>query len=383
MEINVFSFFMAVIWSSVAILTLYFGRKRRNFIRNFGITNLLIIYAICAARLLLPIELPYTKIINISGVFASIYEITCLEKIQIFGLSTTIMYIMLAIWMASAIFLIIRWIVRYQKALLCLNRWKDCRDFHAEQILKRIKSLYGRDLEVEVWRTSQIEIPMGVGVIRRMILLPRVECTEEELYYILLHEYTHFINRDIEIKTLSHIFCCIFWWNPVVYFLKKDLDQTLEIKCDLTITRTMDKKEAASYLGVIVAVIKNTGKKRKIEQNVISTMLFQPKMDVIIIERFQIVIDEYMENKKKTALYYGCIVLLCGIMGLSYLFQFQAGFPSPPLEEGEEMTPENTYLIDNKNGTYTVVDMEGKSKDSIVDKMWIIEDMIRQGFPVK
>ncbi len=103
----------------------------------------------------------------------------------------------------------------------------------------------------------------------------------------------------------------------MVYLLKKDLDQTLEIKCDMTVTRTMDKKEAASYLGVIVAVIKNAGKKRNIEQNVISTMLFQSKMDAIIIERFQIVIDECMENKKKTALYYGCIVLLCGIMGFS------------------------------------------------------------------
>lgn len=383
MDINVFSVVMAVIWSSAIVLFFYFGRKRRNFIRYFGITNLMILYVICMARLLIPVEFPFVKVIGIGGILAGIYEVTCLDQVRIFGIHTTIAYLFLAIWLLGAAVFMLRWMIQYRKAGRCVNILKNYRDFQAEQILNQIKKYYGHKPDVEVWRMSQIEIPMGIGVLHKTILLPEETYTNEELHYILLHEYTHFVNRDIEIKLLSHIFCCVFWWNPVVYLLKKDLDQTMEIKCDLTVTRRMDKNEAASYLAVIVTMIKNAGKKREKKQVLLSTMLFQPQMDAAVVERFQVVSDKYTITKKKAVLCYGCIVLLCGLMAFSYLFQFQAIFPIPSLEEGEEMTPENTYLLDNGDGTYVLVDVNGEIEDSIVDEKWIIEDMISQGFTVE
>lgn len=383
MDINVFSVVMAVIWSSAVVLFFYFGRKRRNFIRYFGITNLMILYVICMARLLIPVEFPFVKVIGIGGILAGIYEVTCLDQVRIFGMHTTVAYLFLAIWLLGVAVFMFRWMIQYRKAGRWVNILKNYRDFQAEQILKQIKNCYGHKPDVEVWRMSQIEIPMGIGVLHKTILLPEKTYTNEELHYILLHEYTHFVNRDIEIKMLSHIFCCIFWWNPVVYLLKKDLDQTIEIKCDLTVTRSMDKNEVASYLAVIVAMIKNAGKKREKKQVLLSTMLFQPQMDAAVVERFQVVTDEYTITKKKAVLYYGCIVLLCGLMAFSYLFQFQAVFPMPPLEEGEEMTPENTYILDNGDGTYVLIDVNGEIEDSIVDEKWIIEDMISQGFTVE
>ena len=82
---------------------------------------------------------------------------------------------------------------------------------------------------------------------------------------------------------------------------------------------------------------------------------------------------------------YGWVALLCTGMGFSYLFQFQADFePSmSELSAEEEMTPENTYLLDNGDGTYTIIDLLGKADDTIIDKKWIIEDMISKGFIVE
>jgi beta-lactamase regulating signal transducer with metallopeptidase domain len=36
---------------------------------------------------------------------------------------------------------------------------------------------------------------------------------------------------------------CLLWWNPFVYLLKADLEQILEVNCDLQVTRHMTDNE--------------------------------------------------------------------------------------------------------------------------------------------
>ena len=93
---------------------------------------------------------------------------------------------------------------------------------------------------------------------RKKILLPRIDYSEEELLYILLHEYIHFANRDIFVKLLVSLFCMIFWWDPVAHLLKQDLEQTLEIKCDLSVAKCLNMEERACYLRTIISTLKHS-----------------------------------------------------------------------------------------------------------------------------
>lgn len=385
MHITYFSFLMATIWSSMIIILFYISHKKRIFINYFGVISLVILYLACGIRLLLPIEFPFVRVLGLAGVFAKIYKIIELDKINVFGLHTTITNILVSIWAIGIFIVSLHWMVHYYKAVRKIYSLKMYHNMQSEKVLSKVQNAYRRKLYVNIWHSPHVDIPMAIGIFRKTILLPKSNYTDNELYYILLHEYTHFINRDITVKMLVHIFCCIFWWNPSVYLLKKDLDQTLEIKCDLTVTKSMDKNSKVSYLEVIIGMIENVGNKTEGGQVISATMLFQPKIETAVIERFQVVMDNHLRLGKTKIFYYGWVVLLCAGMGFSYLFQFQADFePSmSELSAEEEMTPENTYLLDNGDGTYTIIDLLGKADDTITDKKWIIEDMISKGFIVE
>ena len=64
----------------------------------------------------------------------------------------------------------------------------------------------------------------------------------------------------------------------------------------------------------------------------------------------------------------------------SYMFQFQTTYFPPKIED--ELTSKNTYLIDNKNGTYTIVDMD-EEKLVLPKNHIMIKSMIEQGFEEK
>ncbi len=52
---------------------------------------------------------------------------------------------------------------------------------------------------VSVCICPTLDIPMGTGLFRHRICLPEHEYTQEEMNYILKHEYTHFCNRDLTV----------------------------------------------------------------------------------------------------------------------------------------------------------------------------------------
>ena len=225
--------------------------------------------------------------------------------------------------------------------------------------------------------------PWGLGFLKKRILIPDKDYSHQQLYCILCHEYTHFRNRDIETKILLQLLCCVFWWNPCSYLLLREIDQILEIRCDLAVTKVMERKEKSVYLETILRILQEgmgrDGSKTKLP----SAMLFQQGKNREVLERFQIVKDA---KESKRSIIGGCATaaLLCFLLCGSYLFQFQAAF-SPPEIEGE-LTPDDAYLIDNKDGTYTLVydkEQMKKRKNTTFRYSPAIEGMIEQGFEVR
>lgn len=380
MDINYYSFIMAVIWSSIIIMLLYISQKRKVFIKHFGVINLVILYISCGVRLLLPIEFSFVKTVELPGIYSRIYELIGLTSFSVLGFQTTIVYLFVGIWLAGSLIIMTSWSVQYYQVThkLCVRNRES--NLQCETILSKVQNRYHRKINVKVSSTPLVDVPIGLGIFKKTILLPEGEYSEEELYYILLHEYTHFINRDIEVKLLIHIFCCVFWWNPCVYLLKKDLDQTLEIKCDLTLTKPMDENSKMSYMNVIISMFA----KAQSDPPGYFVALVRQTVKEAVAERLQVVVDEHQPGRKTKILYCGGVLFLCLMMGFSYRYQFQSVYEIPESEllEGNELTPENTYLLDNGDGSYTIIDSFG-GEDVVTDTQWIIDDMISKGFSVE
>ena len=170
-------------------------------------------------------------------------------------------------------------------------------------------------------------------MLRRYIILPDKTYTDAELHYILLHEYTHFLNHDTAVKLLVTLYCIIFWWNPVVYLLQKDLEQTLELKCDRAIAQTLNAQERTAYLRAILSAMKQRLPQQPVPQP--STALFRAEADKAMRERFTAVLAcaEQPNGRTASAVLIGSFAVL---LALSYAVLPQPAF-EPPAEPRQQL----------------------------------------------
>ncbi len=383
MQITAFSVFMAVLWSSILILLQYFCRKNIRFIRWFGVGSLLILCTFSAVRMLFPYEFFFTKAIPLEGVFNVFWEWFYINKIGTTRWS--LLSVFVCLWIGGAILLCLALAVRYVRVARWASSGRPCEDEQYSRVFRRVAHEGKRKMKIELRTRGDVKIPVGEGIFRKIIVLPERKYGDSELYHILKHEYTHFENRDLPVKLLTQLFCCVFWWNPAAYLLKKDLSQTLEIKCDLRVTEGMDDVGKAEYLTTIVSELKRAGAEESREKRDMTTAFSGSRRGMELVERLRIVADSRNHRSRKglsLVLWVAATVLF---MAFSYSFVLQPRY-DPPVKEIEtdpntfELTKENSYLIKGADGTYYMVDNITGKKDEIPD--FLAESLIFQGFTV-
>ena len=256
MQITIFSFLSALRWSSLLIVAIYLLRHTR-FKQHFGVLSMvLVLYPFCAVRSFLPLEFPHTLIAADGVIYPYIYNLLTRERDML--ANKPLVLILCAAWLLGFCELLFRYIRQYRKAIYSVEHYAGQWDERTNALLEQVQQQTGRKITVQGYTALNIESAFGMGVLHKRIILPDRDYTETELRYVLLHEYTHFLNHDTVVKLLVTLFCMIFWWNPIVYLLQKDLEQTLEIKCDLSVARTLDEQERAAYLRTILSLMKQT-----------------------------------------------------------------------------------------------------------------------------
>ena len=347
---------MAVFWSGILIGIIYCMRKKNLFVKSFGIGSIVSLYLFCLLRMFLPFNFTFTKGMQMRGLFSDIFYALYLDKRQIGNYYVTLLDGLILLWIVVALFLFGKFLYEYCKTCRMLQKAGE-EESQSMEVMRKVYELKGKRREVVVLRSKEVNMPMGMGIWKRRIVLPKQEYKDEELYYILLHEYTHFINGDLLIKFMVQAFCCIFWWNPILYLLVKDLDQSLEIKCDLCITEKLSSIETSEYLQTIVATLKAAGeRKRRIGFN--GTVALGKGKRNELLERFEYVLKNQKSKDQGRKAIVVWIVAVCAVWFASYavvpLPSYEAPIEENITEPGTvEMTPENTYVI-YENGIYKI-----------------------------
>lgn len=354
MQITFFSLFMSVIWSSVLAVFNYFCRKKHFFIRQLGVTNILFLYLFSVIRMIIPYEFSFTQVIPPQGVLSDICRDPYIGQARTSRIS--LLAVLAVVWAVVSSVLILRFAFQYTKAMREYSSYRVREDEQCKRVYNRVLNVSKTQMNIAVRSSSHVKIPMGAGIFRKSILLPEETYSDSELYYILRHEYTHFQNRDLAVKILIHIYGCVFWWNPAIYLLKRDLAQVLEIKCDLDVTARMGNRHKAEYLSTIVAMLRNAGTRRKEKAFYGATDLVSKDYESEIIERFKLVSASY-GHKRKNALFTGSWFLVFAMLiFLSYSFVIRPDYELPLDESvvGQEQTAGNSYSIECVDGTYYV-----------------------------
>lgn len=359
-QISPFPFFIGVFLSSILIILLYAVRKRKFFIKQFGISSIAMVYLICIGRMALPFEFPFTYVIVAKSVLNPVIDILYADAMIVGTYPVMIIEILLLVWICVTAVLLVRFIGKYRSASKWAALLPKQHAKHLQEVMNRIQSTQRRSMSVQIMCSNEVSSPFSIGLIKKQVLLPERDYSATEVYYIFLHEYTHFMNRDLLVKMAVHIFTCIFWWNPAVYLLQKDLEQVLEMKCDVTIVSSLNKHEKADYLKAMLSeLLKKEMVARDSQVPGVTASFVGQRAQTAVEERFQYV--KVFVNKKGSSSLPGFVVL--GIVLLlflsSYLIVFQSEFETP-IEEietdaGAYSIDDDIYIKENKDGTYEFV----------------------------
>ena len=176
--------------------------------------------------------------------------------------------------------LLTRYLIQYHRVVSYFSEMEKTEDTELNNILDEICT----DKEkrnIKIVQTAAVEVPCCIGIFEKRILIPDKKYSREELHYIILHEYTHLDNKDILTIQLINILCIVFWWNPFVYILKGDMYQSIEIRCDQTVTKKLKSAERGNYLTVILKEYKASVQEKEFFQYA-NHFAFPPRPDEIV-----------------------------------------------------------------------------------------------------
>ena len=365
---TVYSFLMGWLWFNAFILLGLIMRKLRYPIM-FSVAPLLVVLFLSLLRMLFTVDLGFSAFVHSEVVYPTLVSIAEFEfmPFRIVGIPLTVYNVFIILWVAGAIILLVKLIrqFNYSRHMVKYVFSGLPRCEHAENMLKSM--IDSNNDEIRVFKTFSVDVPSAAGTMP-YIILPDVDFSQDELKVILLHEWKHHIDRDYITLLVAHILCKIFWWNPFIIVLKRNVEFALELKCDyFAMSSTED-------FGHFKSVVKRLGESLRAKASDSSTEMknlisYADEM----ADRYSIQdIRNYDSRIKRTAVNAFFAILAGGLLVFSYMFLVLPAFWEAPdvsataecftdeyLESGNVFWTEDIFAVDNGDGTFSLY-MDGE-----------------------
>lgn len=195
MQITFLSFFISIAWSNILIIAISLCRKTRFFIYQFGVTSLVLLYLFCLIRIVFPLDFAFTRGVSFKGVFSDIYEHIVIDTIGVTKIS--VLSVLFFLWIVVSAILMVRFVRQYYITMRKVSSYAIRKDEQCKRVFEYVMNNSQNQMKINVRYSKEVNIPIGIGVFDKSIVLPDEIYSDKELYCILMHEYTHFLNRDL------------------------------------------------------------------------------------------------------------------------------------------------------------------------------------------
>lgn len=199
-----------------------------------------------------------------------------------------------------------------------------------------------------------VPVPMSLGLFRPRILLTDQSFTDDELRFLLLHEYTHLKHHDAWVKLLFLVLRCVLWWDLPVCRLYSEIDNMLEFRCDRAVTKGLGVRDRARYLMVLekVAASQCSLVDDRFGFSVLAVFRRRTDEDILITRSIAV------QKRKEPTLLISVltVVVLVLVFMLSYLVVVQPVIwpDEPDVNDSITISPDNSYIVHNADDTYTL-----------------------------
>ncbi|WP_394525941.1 M56 family metallopeptidase [Lacrimispora sp. JR3] len=347
MVISPASFITILMIFNIAILFLWLFLKSHKMIVQIRISILLTGIILVLVRLVIPFEFQFQRTIGDKYFLPTLFSFLYTPIANVFSFRLCIYHVCLFIWLLGIIFLSGRIMYCYTRFKNRIEQESFVPDDFEKKILEKINCTHKKPKQITIIKTNLVPVPLLFGLFKPTILLPDLDLSDRELYYILLHETTHYYHYDLWIKLLIEFVSILYWWNPLIYILRPEIDKIMELRADEVVTKSFHEAQKLEYLECLLKIAKGMT-----PANINNFSLsFDSRAASVLFQRFHVVLNNSTRKSNIT-----CSILLTIIS----LFLISASFiviepysvKTDVQQQTVQITPENSYLIRNPKKGY-------------------------------
>jgi len=381
----VFSFaslFMAIVSSNLAIAVLAFVFRKKERMEGVGLL-LIEVFCICTVlRMMFPFEILSRDHISFAKPIYLPEKISNAISVFLFHPFLEIENVSISLWNT----LLVVWLVVFL-VLLVITLISECRYVHFIRNKGRNSTEdqdYAEFLKESRKRIAVYEIPVAVSpsvfffLGTYYLVMPdsqSISFNKKERKYILKHEMEHIHHGDLLKQKLIHFLCLLYWWNPIGWKFIEQTDQVFDMRVDQEfLDGTPEEREG--YVECLLRVKKfldGHGESKG------PGICFSAQSTTTLINRFHLFMNPEKPKKRE---FIPIALLLTGIYLLSLFLVLELEGNSTDFKNQVQdkniilSTSENTYLIENEDGSYDVY-----FEEYLVDHVDSLENY-RKGYPI-
>lgn len=331
---------------TISILFIYIHIVIYNSRYTFqsGVKTAFVIVTIIMLRMLIPINFPFTYSIYFENILMKIGDIVYYH-IHFYKWIIMPSDILFVIWIIVSLILLTRLIARRISVRSTLKKY--ILNEEDSEVYKRFIEKSGiHSLRIAITPENTASI---FGVIHPILILPQKEILEEDLKFIIIHELEHYRHYDLWIKFLLDVLSCFHWWNPCIYWLKRDTNLALELCTDQRVIKNSDERETLDYAESLLRVSKAFS---AVKNKTVSQMHYD--LSLVGNGSLQIRVKRLLDRKviKKHSLFKAVQTLfLISLLVFSMFIVFEPAAHEIPNEIQSDfisITPDNAYIIKDK-----------------------------------
>lgn len=283
--------------------------------------------------------------------FDFFYTITVPESVISPLIRRAVMYPVPNLNVSAGFLLLILWltIAAVKLALLSCRtlRWsRFIRKFPNSRkmpVLRQLLKQRGIKKAIRLIEIPGCGIPFITGIKKPCIVIPP-ELDGEDLYYALSHELEHYKRRDLLFLTVMELLCAFYWWNPMLFVMKRRAKTLIEFRADAGLAETLNEEQRLCYLQSII----NIAKAKRHDSRGPLPVLSLYSRECELEERFQRVLAHRSPKRRILP-----ILLLSGLLFLSTAVIIEPySFKKEDLEGTFDITRKNSYLVKIDDHTY-------------------------------
>lgn len=213
-----------------------------------------ILWVAVAIRLLIPYSLPCSfSIFSLWGKGEKASQTVVINPVKHkYDFSATAAFcgvrtedILTVIWIIGILLCAAFFIFSYVKSI---RQFRESLPF-SNDFVKEFLASHSLSRKISVRCSDRISTPLTYGIFRPTILIPKKleQIGNEDLEFVLTHEYIHIRRFDALFKLVLTTVLCLHWFNPLVWLMYVLANRDIELSCDDGVIHMLGESKKEAY----------------------------------------------------------------------------------------------------------------------------------------